>query len=259
MTMKKPTTAMLDGDMIAHRAAYITDEIEDVPGMMRHLIKTWTPKGVTHVFVARSASREENYRRQVWSEYKAHRDKQQVDESHQERLAYAKECLEAEGFHGKYVPTLEADDLMGIAASSGRAIAVTLDKDLLSTPGWHYRPEYSWTIRNKETGEREKRTSEAQLIYQTEEEADLEFHRQWLMGDMTDNYPGIYRMGAKTAAKLLHSTPRVNWNALCMATYEKKGYDEEYALSMARVARILRTGEWTPDTGVVLYDPWSSQ
>ena len=37
--------------------------------------------------------------------------------------------------HGKFVPTLEADDLMGIASSSGTAVAVTLDKDLLSCPG----------------------------------------------------------------------------------------------------------------------------
>lgn len=252
MTMiDQPKTALLDGDMVAHRAAYITDDIEEVPMVVRQIMRAWTPPGVTHVFVARSADRADNYRREVWSEYKAHRDRQEVDEDQQSRLAYAKEIIAEDEFHCKFVPTLEADDLMGIASSAGKAIAVTLDKDLLSCPGWHYRPEYSYKGKGGE-----KVTKEAELIFQTPWKADLLFHMQWLMGDMTDNYPGIYKMGPKKAEKLLTNQHPRNWNAACLAAYQNAGYDEEYALSMARVARILREGEWTPDTGVVLYDPW---
>jgi hypothetical protein len=61
-------------------------------------------------------------------------------------------------------------------------------------------------------------------------------------------------MGPKKSEKLLVSTHPKNWNSACLAAYEKAGYDEEYAVSMARVARILRTGEWTQDGGIVLYD-----
>ncbi len=250
-TMTMPTTAILDGDMIAHRAAYITNDIEDLPMVMRQVMRTWTPPGCTHVLVAMSCDRGDNYRRTVWSEYKAHRDKLEVDEDQVARLKYAKELMFEDEFHCKYVPTLEADDLMGIASSSGAAVAVTLDKDLLSCPGWHFRPEYSY--RKGDT----KVTKEAQLIYQPEWKADLMFHQQWLMGDMTDNYPGIYRMGPKKSEKLLTAAHPRDWNMLCMAAYEKAGHDEEYCLAMARVARILRKGEWNADSGVDLYDPWA--
>ncbi len=249
--MKIPTTALLDGDMVAHRAAYITDDIEELPMVMRQIIRAWTPPGVTHTLVARSADRADNYRRTCWPEYKGHRDKIKMDETQAARLSYAKELLVEDSMHCKYVPTLEADDLMGIASSSGAAIAVTLDKDLLSCPGWHYRPEYSYKGKGGV-----KTTKPAELLYQPEWKADLMFHQQWLMGDMTDNYPGINKMGPKKSEKLLIAEHPRNWNALCLAAYEKAGYDLDYCLAMARVARILRVGEWTKEDGVALYDPF---
>lgn len=248
--MKKPKTALLDGDMIAHRAAYITDNIEEVPLVIRQIIRAWTPPGVSHVFVARSADRADNFRRKVWSEYKAHRDRKQAPEDQIERLEYAKECIAEDDFHCKYVPTLEADDLMGIAASSGKAIAVTLDKDLLSVPGWHYRPEYS----HKGAGDT-KVTHDPELIFQPPWKADMMFHMQWLMGDMTDNYPGIKNMGPKKAEKLLVQYHPRDWDTVCLVAYDRAGYDLDYCLAMARVARILRTGEWTEKDGVGLYLP----
>lgn len=252
MKMKTPTTAILDGDMVAHRAAYITDDIEELPMVIRQIMRAWTPPGVRHVFVARSADRADNYRRTVWPEYKAHRDKIEMPEDQRERLDYSKELIAEDDFHCKYVPTLEADDLMGIAASSGTAIAVTLDKDLLSTPGWHYRPEYSYKGKGGV-----KTTKPAELIYQTPWKADLMFYQQWLMGDMTDNYPGIKNMGPKKSFKLLTAEHPKNWDAVCLAAYEQAGYDLDYTLAMARVARILRVGEWAPESGVALYDPYA--
>ena len=248
--MTMPTTALLDGDMVAHRTAYITNDIEDLPMVLTQTLRAWTPPGCTHVLVALSDSRSNNYRRTVYTDYKAQRDKLEVDADLAAKLRYAKELLEEDDFHKKYVPTLEADDLMGIACSSGKAVAVTLDKDLMSCPGWHYRPEYSYKGKGGV-----RTTKEAQLLYQPEWKADLMFHMQWLMGDMTDNYPGIYRMGPKKSERLLVAEHPKNWDAVCMATYEQAGHDEEYCLAMARVARILRAGEWDPDTGIALYSP----
>tara|TARA_Y100001937_G_C7115080_1_gene329760 strand:- start:578 stop:1342 length:765 start_codon:yes stop_codon:yes gene_type:complete len=248
--MKIPTTAILDGDMIAHRAAYITEDIEEVPMVIRQIIRSWTPPKTKHVFVARSADRADNFRRSVWCDYKAHRDRKEVPEDQKERLEYAKDLIAEDDFHCKFVPTLEADDLMGIAASSGKAVAVTLDKDLLSTPGWHYRPEYSYKGKGGE-----KTTKTAELIYQPEWRADLMFYQQWLMGDMTDNYPGIKNMGPKKSYKLLSKWHPRNWDSVCMAAYEQAGYDWDYALAMAQVARILRHDEWTSDDGVRLWSP----
>ena len=148
---------------------------------------------------------------------------------------------------------MEADDLMGIASSSGKAIAVTLDKDLLSCPGWHYRPEYSYKGKGGV-----KTTKPAELVFQTPWRADFLFHQQWLMGDMTDNYPGIAKMGPKKSEKLLASVHPRDWTTATLAAYERGGYDEEYCLAMARVARILRHGEWTAEEGIKLFDPFKA-
>jgi len=251
MMMKMPTTAILDGDMVAHRSAYITDDANELPMVMRQVIRSWTPPGCTHVYIARSDSREANYRRDVWPEYKAHRDKIKMEDDQRARLDYAKELIAEDDMHGKFVPTLEADDLMGIASSSGTAVAVTLDKDLLSCPGWHYRPEYSYKGKG---GVKVKK--EAELIYQPEWKADFMFYQQWLMGDMTDNYPGIKNMGPKKSERLLAKHRPQDWWAVALTEYEKAGYDLDYTLAMARVARILRVGEWSPESGVALYDPF---
>ena len=252
--MTMPTTAILDGDMVAHRTAYITADIEDLPMMLAVTIKSWTPPGCTKVYCALSDRRANNYRRHLYKEYKAQRDALVVDEALNERLSYAKDLMSDDGAVRKFVPTLEADDLMGIAASAGKAVAVTLDKDLLSTPGWHYRPQYSHPGKRDEP----RVYHEAELIYQPEWRADELFYTQWLTGDTTDNYKGLYRFGPKSALKLLRSNRRANWDACVLAEYEKRGYDEEYCLAMARCARILRDGEWTPETGIKLYVPYGS-
>lgn len=254
--MTMPTTALLDGDMVAHRTAYITTDIEDLPMVLNQTLRAWTPPGCSHVLVALSDSRSNNYRRTVYTDYKAQRDMLVVDDDLTAKLHYARELLEEDDLHKKYVPTLEADDLMGIACSSGAAVAVTLDKDLLSCPGWHYRPQYSHAGKRDENGKHSKVMHEAVITYQPEWRADELFYTQWLMGDTTDNYPGLPRVGPKTAKKLLRANRRKNWDALVLATYEAKGFDLDYCLAMARCARILRTGEWSREGGVVLYDPF---
>ena len=253
--MTMPTTAILDGDMVAHRTAYITDDIDDMPMMLAVTIKSWTPPGCTKAYVALSDRRGNNYRRQAYAEYKASRDGVSIDEDLAARLAYAKELMGEDTQYKKFVPTLEADDLMGIAASSGRAIAVTLDKDLLSVPGWHYRPVYSHLGPRDKNGKQSKVTHDAELIYQPEWRADEMFYTQWLTGDVTDGYKGLYRFGPKSALKLLRANRRANWDACVLAEYDKRGYDLEYCLAMARCARILRQGEYDFETDrVQLYE-----
>jgi len=81
----------------------------------------------------------------------------------------------------------EADDKLSIGLMEGGddVVIVTDDKDLLNTPGWHYRPR------------------KEELLYVTSDQADRNFYQQLLTGDDTDNIPGIKRMGPKTAQKAL--------------------------------------------------------
>ena len=123
---------------------------------------------------------------------------------------------------------LEADDVMGILqtdpANASETVIVSEDKDMLSIPGLLYRP-----IRPEEG---------VQEI--TLEDADRNHLLQALTGDSTDGYGGCPGIGPKTAEKILKEN---DWS-LVVAAYEKAGLTEEDALQQARVARILRYGEY---------------
>ena len=135
---------------------------------------------------------------------------------------------------------LEADDLMGIISTrqpEGWVIA-SLDKDMDQIPGWHY----NW---NK------------QSLYRTEQSwCDYWFLRQVLTGDSTDGYKGCPGIGPKKADLVLQPAMspepmlfnmEIGWEQVVEA-YEKKGLTEADALQQARVARILRHGEYDERT-----------
>ena len=91
------------------------------------------------------------------------------------------------------VEGMEADDAMGIAQYTKLAveehghdtIIASLDKDMDMIPGMHY----NW--RRKET------------YYIDDSTAMLNFYKQLLTGDPTDNIPGVPKIGEKTAEKIL--------------------------------------------------------
>ena len=238
----RPDVAVLDGDIIAYRAAFWADQegIEYLAERMEHDVKAWTPVGVTKVYVAISCDRKDNFRRQVWEPYKAHRDvKKQAPDS----LSYAVDLIKQNDILS--VPTLEADDIMGLMASGNKAIAVTIDKDLRSVPGWHWNPD--------------KEVKPLELDTYT---ADFNFHKQWIMGDTTDNIPGIWKWGPAKAEKWLKYVHPRNWTAAVLAAYDQAKphegdkYDYDYCIAMARCVRILRHGEYDKKTkSVLLFDP----
>lgn len=143
-------------------------------------------------------------------------------------------------------PGLEGDDCLGILMTNpvvipGDKIIVSLDKDMKTVPGYHY---------NMQKDER---------FDVTPDEADFNHLMQTLTGDTTDGYPGCKGVGPVSARKLL--APFVTecgesgefwlemndrqgaWKAI-VAAYTKAGLGEEEALRNARVARILRHGEY---------------
>ena len=132
-------------------------------------------------------------------------------------------------------PCLEADDVLGILATTnvikGDKIIVSIDKDLKSIPGAHYN------MKHPEDGVFEMST----------EEADKWHMIQTLTGDATDGYVGCPGIGAKTAEKLLAEAETYTYEhmwPIVVEAYAKKGLSEEEALTMARVARILRKEDY---------------
>jgi DNA polymerase-1 len=225
--MKKPKIAILDGDIIAYRAAFWSDAegIDELEGRLKHDVKQWTPEGCSAV-VSLSCSRRDNFRRDCWASYKGHRDFRPDPDN----LAYSMELIKGMS-NIKTIPRLEADDIMGIGASSGTAIAVTIDKDLCGVPGWHWNPD-------KEKNPR----------FITEEEANDFFVCQIISGDTTDNIPGLPKCGKKFFEKAIQCFDAEDRYQETWWAFEERGYDYEYFLSQARCVRILRMEDYDVDT-----------
>jgi DNA polymerase-1 len=83
----------------------------------------------------------------------------------------------------------------------------------------------------------------------TEAEADRTHLIQTLTGDRTDGYPGCPGIGEKRAEAIADG----GWSAV-VESYEKAGLGEEYALTQARMAYILRHGDYKRGT-VRLWTP----
>ncbi len=85
---------------------------------------------------------------------------------------------------------IEADDALGThqASAPDQSTAIcSIDKDLRMIPGWHY----NWV--------------KDSLDLVSAEDADLNFWRQMLIGDRTDNIPGIDSIGPVKTEKLIAS------------------------------------------------------
>lgn len=123
-------------------------------------------------------------------------------------------------------PTLEADDVMGILATSPKTkrpvVIVSDDKDMLTIPATLWRAD--------------------ELIHTDEATADRMWLMQTLTGDTTDGYPGCPGIGIVGAAKLLKDKG-ATFDTVVTA-FEKKGYTADDALLQARLARILRHSDW---------------
>lgn len=232
---KMPTLALIDADIVVYRLAHICDVegTEDAADWLRHDMKAWTPPGCTDVVAVLSCPRSENFRRDWWPKYKAHRDTRQHEP---DTLGCIKELV-WEMYNTKQVDRVEADDLMGICQSKEIAVTSTIDKDLKTIPGWLYNPDKM-----------------SVPLYIHEVEADYNFHLQWLMGDSTDNIPGIPRVGIKTAEKILAAAKGNDWTTVVRAMYESKGFDEDYCNAQGVCVRILRDGEWADKSNDIPFD-----
>jgi DNA polymerase-1 len=132
-------------------------------------------------------------------------------------------------------PQLEADDVIGILATStkiikGDKVVWSLDKDFKTIPCKFFRA--------KPMGLPEK-------ISISEDEANWWFMYQTLIGDTVDGYFGCKGIGDKTARKILGEGQSLEamWK-LVVEAYLSKGYTEEDALLNARCARILRCDDY---------------
>jgi len=173
-----------------------------------------------------------NFRYAVYTGYKANRRKLRRPAGYQALRQWVAECWAVQT-----LDHVEADDVCGIIYEPGDVIC-SRDKDLMTLPGLHL-------------------TGEKDVVEVSEAEADFNFHVQTLTGDSTDGYPGLKGVGPVAAKKALSGAVDATemWDAV-LRTYTSKGHGYDYALQMARCARILRAGEYDYNAGrPILWNP----
>lgn len=183
-----------------------------------------------------------NWRKELEPTYKGNRKESEKPEL----LLWAKQYLENE-YRSAWRPRLEGDDVMGImstsptALKSVRTVIVSVDKDMRTIPGLLYNPNQP----------------DLGVIEVSELDADRFHMWQTLVGDTTDGYPGCPGIGKSSefADEVIGADRDELWDIVLHA-YAVKGLTEDDAIHQARLARILRFGEYCSKTQKVrLWNP----
>lgn len=235
-------TLLIDADIVAYRSSAATErhydwgegvtsvahDFDDAKRAAGDMIDELADKLKADRLVICLSDDYQNFRNGVWAGYKKHRVSERPKE-----LYPIKEWL-AETYTSKIVPTLEADDVMGIMATnpntSEERIMVSMDKDMMTIPGKLYRPNYP----------------KLGVIDITPEQA-WKFHfYQTLIGDTTDGYTGCPKIGPKSeyVEAVFEAEDELDAWEWVVAGYNSKGLTEKDAIIQARLARILQHGDY---------------
>ena len=169
-----------------------------------------------------------NFRKDIQADYKGHRNRKKP-------CGYRRVIKKlTEEYSVIRMPTLEADDAMGIYATKNPGnIIVSPDKDMRQIPGMLWNFEKSTLIKPAEG-------SKWHLI-------------QTMAGDNTDGYAGVPGIGVKRATALFEEKG-YSWKTVVNA-FKEKELSEEVALTNARLARILTTEDYDHEKMEPI--PWS--
>ena len=205
------TLYLIDAMSLAYRAHYIFisrplinskgQNTSAAYGFTNSLLKLINDQSIEHAAVVFDEGEEDTFRKEIYEDYKAHRDP--PPDELLENIPYIKEIVEAMDIPVLEVPNVEADDVIGTLAKQAEAdgvdvVIVSPDKDfkqLLSEHVSIYKPakgDQDFEIITDETFREEHELDPVQFIDMLA-----------LMGDSSDNIPGVYGIGEKTAQKLL--------------------------------------------------------
>ena len=205
---------LIDGSSVAFRAFFAlynqidrfkspsglhTNAIYGFHLMLNHLLERVQP---THVLVAFDAGKT-TFRTEMYADYKAGRAK--TPDEFREQLPFIREMLKHLGIHFYDLAQYEADDIIGTLDKMAEKTAVPYDvtivsgdKDLIQLTDDNTVVEIS----KKGVAEFEEFTP-AYLMEKMGITPEQFIDLKALMGDQSDNIPGVTKIGEKTGLKLL--------------------------------------------------------
>lgn len=205
----KKKLMLIDGNSIAYRAFFALPLLNNDKGIHTNAIYGFTmmlskiieEEKPTHILVAFDAGKT-TFRHETFKEYKGGRQKTPPELS--EQFPFIRELLDAYGIERYELPNYEADDIIGTlslqAEKDGFEVKIISgDKDLTQLASEHI----TVGITRKGITDIENYTPEH--IHEKYGLTPLQIiDMKGLMGDTSDNIPGIPGVGEKTALKLLH-------------------------------------------------------
>lgn len=239
-------TLLIDGDILAYKNAasseFSMNIYEDVYTLYASVGEAMskvvdeindlkTASTIDNVVVAFS-DRKVNFRKGINPQYKANRSG-----TRKPLIYYELRDKICATYSSVVYPRLEADDAMGILGSMPKSeyVLVSIDKDMRTIPCSLF--------------------VDGTFVDISLAEANRNFLKQTLTGDTTDNYKGCVGIGEVKAAKHLAEFNMVDdfdkaWERV-VELFKAAGQTEEDAIREARMARILRHGEYDVKSGEI--------
>ncbi|MCH7623514.1 MAG: DNA polymerase I, partial [Nitrospinae bacterium] len=202
---KKETLYLIDGSSYIFRAYFgvrqnlstskglPTNALYGFVTMLQKVVRDECPDYLTVTF----DSKEKTFRHEMYADYKANRDT--PPEDLQKQFPHFERLVEAHNIHSIRIPGVEADDIIGTLARKGekaglKVVIVSGDKDMMQLIG----PDVEMldTMKNK-------RFRDKEVVEKFGVKPDKVIEVMGLMGDSSDNIPGVKGVGPKTAAELI--------------------------------------------------------
>lgn len=234
---------LIDGNSIIYRAFFAMPPLTNSSGMHTNAVYGFTnmllrliqEEQPTHILVAFDAGKA-TFRHESYQDYKGGRDKTPPELA--EQFPMLRELLESFGISWFELAGYEADDIIGTLSKQGEeagydVLVVTGDKDMLQVVS----DKVKVALTRKGVSEIEPYgPKEIEDRYQLKPLQIIDL--KGLMGDTSDNIPGVPGIGEKTALKLLHQYGSVE--EVLSHLDELKGKMKENLVNHAEDARLSK-------------------